>query len=225
MEKWYIPLTEENYNEVKSWWLKQVEKSGWGRTHLPHDVLVLSEHPWDFSHYWGTPTGFSVQLPEYQKITLEQFRQITNSTPIPMPKTIQISRQLLNEYYDAATTPQKEYLIEHFKLDGTTTGEAIRGLYHMACSTWKSRIKENHPDCFPEDSKYFDFSDVHRAITSVETAERLGLAKDFIQVRNRPSNPETHKRSFYLSPKYNWELKQDGCEDEGPVYVLIPTKK
>jgi len=306
-EKWYIPLTDDNYDEVKSWWLKQAEKSGWGGRTLPHDVLVLSEHPWDFSHYWGTPTGFSVQLPEYQKITLEQFReitnphpkkwcieitannhielnawrrkvatthrhvtlpprftilsnheydgsyyysnniqslkqekyyrdyqeitleqfrQITNSTPIPMPKTIQISRQLLNEYYDAATTPQKEYLIEHFKLDGTTTDEAIRELHAMACERWKPRIKKNHPDCFPEESKYFDFSGLEGSIiASNETADKLGMYRGFIQVRNNEANPETHNRSFYLSSRYNWELKHDGSEDGKLVYVLIPTKK
>jgi len=227
-EKWYIPLTEENYNEVKSWWLKQVEKSGWGGRTLPHDKLVLSEHPWDFSHYWSGPTGFSVRLPDYQEITLEQFRQITNSTPPPIPKTIQISRQLLNEYYDAATTPQKEYLTEHFKLDGTTTNEAIRGLHAMACDTWKPRIKKNHPDCFPEESKYFDFTKTmykQPKLVSDETADELGMAHNFIEVRNNPSNPETHGRSFYLDAAYNWELKQDGSDDGIPIYVLIPTKK
>jgi len=228
-EKWYIPLTEENYNEVKSWWLKQVEKSGWGRTHLPHDVLVLSEHPWDFSHYWSGPTGFSVRFPDYQEITLEQFRQITNSTPIPMPKTIKISRQLLNEYYDAATAPQMEYLSEHFKLDGTTTEEAIRGLHAMACDRWKPRIKKNHPECFPEESKHFDFSNYvsHSCFNILKErfGHQLGMSNNFIRIRKNESNSETHKRFFYLDSDYNWELKMDGREFSDPVYVLIPTKK
>ena len=85
-EKWYIPLTDDNYDEVKSWWLKQAEKSGWGGRTLPHDVLVLSEHPWDFSHYWSGPTRFSVRFPDYRKITLEQFRKITNSQPMKQPE-------------------------------------------------------------------------------------------------------------------------------------------
>jgi len=229
-QKWYIPLTEENYDEVKSWWLKQVEKSGWGGKRTPpHDGLVLSEHPFDSSHYWSAPTGFSIQFPTYQKITLEQFRQITNSTPIPMPKTIQISRQLLNEYYDAATTPQREYLAEHFKLDGTTTDEAIRELHAMACDTWKPRIKKNHPDCFPEESKYFNFSGYVDSngfnILKQGAGNRLGMGNCFIQIRHNEGNPETHMRSFYLDTSYNWELKQDGSDDGGPVYVLIPTKK
>jgi len=226
-KKWYIPLTKENYDEVKSWWLKQVEKSGWGhKVYPPRDGLVLSEHPQDSSHYSSAPTGFSIQYPEYQEITLEQFRQITNSTPNPMPKSIQISRQLLNEYYDAANTPQREYLSEHFKLDGTTTDEAIRELHAMACDTWKPRIKKNHPDCFPEESKYFDFSGVNDfKIVSNETADKLGIYAEFIQVRNNEGNSETHNRSFYLSTLYNWELKQDGSEGGKPVFVLIPTKK
>jgi len=229
-EKWYIPLTEENYNEVKSWWLKQVEKSWWGGERTPpRDGLVLSEHPSDDSHYWSSPTGFSVRFPDYQEITLEQFRQITNSTPIPMPKTIQISRQLLNEYYEAATSPQRAYLSEHFKLDGRTTDEAIRGLHELACSTWKPKIKKNHPDCFPEDSKYFDFSELanrdDNRIVSADICESLGLIQGFIRVRKNRHNPKTHHRSFYLDSDYNWELVQDGTEDGRPVMVLIPTKK
>lgn len=224
MEKWYIPLTGDNYDEVKSWWLKQVKKSGWCSTRLPHDAFVLSKHAHDCSYYFSScEESLLAQHPSYQKITLEQFRQITNSKP--MPKTIRISRDLLNDYYEASTTEQKDYLVEHFKLDGTTTDEAIRGLHDIACSTWKSRIKKNHPDCFPEESKHFDFSGVERKIVSDEIADELGMRHGFIQVRNHRSNPETHGRSFYLTTEYNWELKQDGREDEGPVYVLIPTKK
>jgi len=227
-EKWYIPLTEENYNEVKSWWLKQVEKSWWGGERTPpRDGLVLSEHPLDDSHYWYGPTGFSVRFPDYQEITLEQFRQITNSNQTTMSKQIQISRELLNEYYEAATIPQKEYLTEHFKLDGRTTDEAIRGLHDMACSTWKPKIKKNHPDCFPEDSKYFDFSEFANRgddrVVSVDVCKSLGLNDScygFIQVRVNSGNPETHHRSFYLSEHYNWELKRDR-----EAMVLIPTKK
>jgi hypothetical protein len=141
-----------------------------------------------------------------------------------MSKSIRISRELLNEYYNAATIPQKEYLTEHFKLDGTTTVEAIRGLHDMACGGWKPRIKKNHPDCFPEDSKYFDFSRYVRnkswSFVSKEVCESLGLVTDFIQVRNNSSNLETHHRSFFLSSEYKWELKFD----EGAM-VLIPTKK
>jgi hypothetical protein len=151
-----------------------------------------------------------------------------------MSKQIQISRELLNEYYEASTTEQKAYLSEHFKLDGSTTVEAIRGLHDLACRGWRPKIKKNHPDCFPEDSKYFDFSEhvnksvQEKRVVSADVCESLGLTEStrgFIQVRNNSGNPQTHHRSFYLSSKYNWELVQDGTEDGRPIMVLIPTKK
>jgi hypothetical protein len=77
---WYIPLTEENYDEVKAWWLTQVEISGWRWRHLLNGSLVLSHHLDDPSHYWLGPESFlNREHPSYQKITIEQFRQITNS--------------------------------------------------------------------------------------------------------------------------------------------------
>jgi hypothetical protein len=234
-EKWYIPVTQENHAELEPWWRKQALKSGWisdPDRRLPDEALVLSQHPTDPSYYWsGDLEYFATLHPSYQKITLEEFRQITNSnqTQTTMTKQIQISRELLNEYYEAATIPQKEYLTEHFKLDGTTTDEAIRGLHELACSAWKPRIKANHPDCFPEDSKYFDFSEFSNRndnrIVSVDVCESLGLIQGFIRVRYNTHNPETHHRSFYLDSDYNWELVQDGTEDGRPVMVLIPTKK
>ena len=146
-----------------------------------------------------------------------------------MPKTIKISRQLLNEYYEVATTPQKEYLIENFKLDGTTTDEAIRELHAMACDRWKPRIKKNHPDCFPEESKHFDFSGYVSNngynILKEGAGNQLGMSNTFIQIRNNDGSHETNMRSFYLDSAYNWELKHDGSEDGNLVYVLIPTKK
>jgi hypothetical protein len=301
-EKWYIPVTRENRDELQPWWLEQIEKSGWDTSILHEDRLLLSEHPTDSSYYWcGPEESFTDRYPSYQKITLEQFReitnphpehwcieateenfkelyawwrsnapecytyfqvgyalvsdhprdeskyyggsiaqclddypqfveitleqfrQITNSNQTTMSKPIQICRDLLNAYYDAATTPQREYLTEHFKLDGTTTEEAIRGLHDMACATWKPKIKKNHPDCFPVDSKYFDFSEhatnKDKSIISEDVCRSLGLENDFIQVRNS-HNPELDKRSFYLTSAYNWELVQDGN-----AMVLIPTKK
>jgi hypothetical protein len=232
-EKWYIPVTEENHAELQTWWRTKTEGSGWAD--LREGRILLSEHPTDSSYYWGGPEeGLTERYPSYKKITLEQFRQITNPNQIQttMTKQIQISRELLNEYYEAATSPQKAYLSEHFKLDGRTTDEAIRGLHELACSTWKPKIKKNHPDCFPEESKYFDFSEFANRndsrIVSEDVCKALGLtetAGGFIQVRNNSCNPQTHHRSFYLSSYHNWELVQDGTECGRPVMVLIPTKK
>jgi hypothetical protein len=221
---WCIEATNENFSELYAWWKKSVGDSynGFrvGRT-------LMSQHPKDESQYYAGDIKHCIaDYPQFVEITLEQFREITNFnyTQTTMTKSIQISRELLNEYYNAATIPQKEYLTEHFKLDGTTTVEAIRGLHDMACGGWKPRIKKNHPDCFPEDSKYFDFSRYVRnkswSFVSKEVCESLGLVTDFIQVRNNSSNLETHHRSFFLSSEYKWELKFD----EGAM-VLIPTKK
>ena len=157
--KWYIQATEENHEELNSWRRKNATtylSSGYFQ--VGH--TLLSEHHLDKSCYYADDADAvrgRDEYKDYQEITLEQFRQITNQTPTPMKKSIQISRSLLNEYYEASTREQKEYLAEHFKLDGTTTDEAIRGLHDLACSTWKPRIKKNHPECF-EDGKYFDLS-------------------------------------------------------------------
>ncbi len=180
-EHWYIVATEDNYSELEAW-RQTVASSYLESFRIGHPLL--SEHPKDDSYYYGgsinglrNDSDFS----HYREITLEQFRQITNSKP--MSKTIQIPRTLLNEYFDAATTPQQEYLTKHFKLDGTTTDEAIRGLYDLACGGWKPKIKTNHPECFPEESKYFDFSKHANqygcdSIVSNNVAESLGLYRN-----------------------------------------------
>jgi hypothetical protein len=232
-EKWYIPVTEENQAELDRW-RQSVATSHRDRRLRPNDTILLSKHIADGSYYFADNVDnfrHNSNYKDYQEITLEQFREITkpNQTQTTMTKQIQISRELLNEYYEAATSPQKAYLSDHFKLDGSTTDEAIRGLHDLACSTWKPRIKKNHPDCFPKESKYFDFSEfVSRGdnrVVSEDVCKSLGLRREFIQVRNNSCNPDTHHQSFYLSSHYNWELVQDGTESGRPVMVLIPTKK
>ena len=226
--KWYIQATEENREELNAWRLKNATQCLL-RYHFPVGHTLLSEHQSDNSCYYSDDAAAVRDDPNYknyQEITLEQFRQITNSKPMSNPevKTIQIHRTLLNEYYDAATTPQKEYMSKHFKLDGTTTDETIRGLYELACSKWKPIIKANHSECFPEESKYFDFSkhtNLHGCDSIVlgNVAESLGLCRNFIQVRI--STTENNDRSFYLDRRYNWELIKENEE----AMVLIPTKK
>jgi len=225
-EHWCIEATEENFEELYAWWRNNAAE----RYTRFHDFSVgytlMSDHPRDESKYYSDSVAQCILgYPQFVEISLEQFRQITNSnqTQTTMSKSIQISRKLLNEYYDTATPEQKAYLTEHFKLDGSTTDKAIRGLHDMACEGWKPKIKKNHPDCFPEDSKYFDFSEHVRnkskSVVPKEVCESLGLVSNFIQVRNT-CNLETHHRSFYLSNSYKWELKFDG-----DAMVLIPTKK
>jgi len=229
--KWYIQATEENHEELNSWRRKNATQY-LASHYFNVGHTLLSEHHSDKSCYYSDDADEVRGLDEYkdyQEITIEQFRQITNSTSTqnPMKKSIQISRELLNEYYEASTSEQKAFLAEHFKLDGTTTDEAIRGLHDLACGPWKKKIKKNHPDCFPEDSKHFDFSkrETVRGIVSDEVADSLGMKHNFIQIRNNDENPETHYRSFYLTSEYDWKLVQDGTETRGTAWALIPTKK
>lgn len=224
--KWYIEVTEKNQEELNRWRKKVATE------YRDHTISVgntlLSMHSRDGSYYYTRDARAVRNIEEYkdyEEITIEQFRQITNSTQKPMTKSIQITRDILNQYYDAATPPQRAHLTEHFKLDGTTTDEAIRGLYEMACSTWKPRIKKNHPECFSEDSKYFDFSAYvsergNYGIVDGDVAESLGINFDFIQVMHNPKNEKIHYRSFYLDSEYNWALIEDGGDT-----VLVPTKK
>ena len=228
-EYWCIEANEENFKELYAWWRNNAAEH---YTHFQVGYTLVSDHPGDESKYYGGSIAECLDdYPQFAEITLEEFRQITNSnqTQTTMTKQIQISRELLNEYYEAATSPQKAYLSENFKLDGRTTDEAIRGLHELACSTWKPKIKANHPDCFPEDSKYFDFSEFanrdDNRIVSADVCESLGLIQGFIRVRCNRHNPETHRRSFYLDSDYNWELVQDGTENGRPVMVIIPSKK
>ena len=224
--KWYIEITRENKKELEDW-RQKVATSNRGNNPKPGQIL-LSKHHRDNSYYYAddiTALRGRDEYKDYKEITLEQFREITNQKPMSQSevKTIQISRTLLNQYYEAATAEQREYIINHFKVDGTTTDKAIRELHDLACGNWKPKIKANHPDCFPEESKYFDFSkhiDKHgyEGIVSSNVADSLGLCRNFIQLRN--SGSKTNGRAFYLTNNYNWELIK-----EGDLTVLIPTKK
>ena len=222
-KKWYIVATKENFNELNAWRKTVAESCHSG---FSIDNPLLSKHLGDDSYYYGASVDrfkSDSDYNDYQEITLEQFRQITGSKSISETTAIQISRNLLNEYYEASTTAQKEYLSEHFKLNGCTTVGAIRGLYELACGEWKPKIKANHPDCFPKESKYFDFSKHTNqygcdSIVSSDVAYSLGLCRNFIQVRAGDSNEKD--RAFYLTSEYNWELIRHGTD-----MVLIPTKK
>jgi hypothetical protein len=159
-----------------------------------------------------------------QHIIGEDGLEIYPGTLIPQSPTITISRTLLGEYYDAATNQQRKYLIDNFKLNGDTTVDAIVELYNMACDKWKPIIKKNHPECFPEENKYFNLShlterrDTNRIFTD-EQAEKCGFSDAaFFQVRG---TGEYKGKGFYLDNDYNWEIVKDSDD----ILVLVPTKK
>ena len=222
-EKWYIIATKENYDELSAW-RKTAASSKWNNFKIGHSLL--SKHPSDSSYYYGNPIEHLKSDPamsDYQEITLEQFRQITSLKPMSETTPIQISRKLLNEYYEASTISQKEYLSEHFKLNGWTTIGAIRVLYELACSEWKPTIKANHPDCFEPESKEFNFENYvakNSKCILKANANELGLGYDFIQIRVDKYSDYYHK-GFYLDGEYNWELITDNKNE----IVLVPTKK
>lgn len=150
-DKWCIEITKENEDILVPWWKKTNPNSIFAEPIA--GFALLSEHPTDESNYWcGSIGTFLDTHSKYRSITLEEFKTITSKTTTPSmdtTKTIRISRELLNEYFEASTISQKEFINEHFKIDGTTTIESIIGLHNRACDTWKNIIKGNHPDCFP----------------------------------------------------------------------------
>ena len=148
---------------------------------------------------------------------LELLESSTSDNPIS--DVIQISRTLLNEYYEASTVTQRQYINDNFKIDGTTTVDAIIGLEAIACDNWKPIIRKNHPECFPKPE--FDFSEYHKkfgtCIFSEEDYKLLGFKETPIQIRNW--GKYTHK-GFFLSNELKWEL----VEDYG-AQILVPIKK
>ena len=142
-----------------------------------------------------------------------------SKSDIKQSDVIQISRTLLNEYYDASTDTQRQYINDNFKVNGTTTVDAIVGLEKIACDYWKRTIRKNHPECFPKPE--FDFSEYHNKygsrIFSEEDYKLLGFELTPIQIRNW--GKYTHK-GFFLSNELEWKL----VEDEGSQ-ILIPIKK
>ena len=140
--------------------------------------------------------------------------------------TIKISREILNGYWDAATTEQREYINKHFQLDGTTTADAIKGLRDIACSKWRKIIMSNHPEVFPEHSKYFDLKSLRRdggsCIFTQEEAVAAGFhSSGFIQIAEAILDGSYKNRGFYLSDSVNWEFH----ETDGGGWVVVPTKK
>ena len=149
---------------------------------------------------------------------LELLESSTSDNPIS--DVIQISRTLLNEYYLYSTDTQKQYINDNFKIDGTTTVDAIVGLEKIACDDWKRTIRKNHPECFPKAG--FDFS---KFVTIYETidiftkqeSELLGFKETPIQIRNLG---DYRYKGFHLITDVKWEL----VEDRG-AQILIPIKK
>lgn len=139
---------------------------------------------------------------------------------------IQIDRDTLNTYWDAATPSQREYMNKHFQLDGTATVAAIRGLRDIACDAWKKVITSNHSEVFPEDSKYFNLAplrngDNSRVFTSQQEVAAGLNSGAVLMIANGILDGKYKNKGFYLSDGYHWEFH----ETDGGGWVVVPTKR
>ena len=233
--KWCIEYTRENAELLESWRQKKASKVY--ADHSPSiGYTLLSEHPEDSSYYYSTDIKtFQSNYSDldYQPITFEQFKkdvlnlqEMTKKEPLKPEKEIAISREVLNTYYEAATSTQKKFIADNFKMNGETTVGAIRELHKMACAQWQKKIASNHPDCMIVDDKYFDLASLVDSsedlndvnIFNPELTEKAGLSATFFQIR---VDGEYGGKGFYLSDSVNWEI----IIDSHSVKVLVPTKK
>ena len=141
-------------------------------------------------------------------IGLEQFKTLLKTpTIMDTTKTIQIARHLLNDYYNAATIGQKEFINEHFKIDGTTTVESIIGLHNLACDRWKNTIKENHPDCFPVTKTAIELA-VEKAGKPDFSMCNVKIKRDLILVELPSANSQWSFAAFEWVMKFCKEYPQ-----------------
>jgi len=141
-------------------------------------------------------------------IGLEQFKTLLKTpTIMDTTKTIQISRELLNEYYGAATRGQREFINENFKIDGTTTVKSIIGLHDMACDTWKPIIKGNHPECFPVTKTAIELA-VEKAGKPDFSMCNVKIKRDLILVELPSANSQWSFAAFEWVMKFCKEYPQ-----------------
>ena len=133
---------------------------------------------------------------------------------------IQISRKHLNEYYDYSDTEQQNFINNNFKIDGTTTVNAIIELEKISGNILKSWIRKNHPKYFLKSE--FDFSNFAEKygyhLTTEEEKEMLGFIYCPIVIK---SNGKYKNKAFYLTEEVKWKL----VEENDGSQTLVPIKK
>lgn len=209
-EKWCIEMTKENKHILYPWWKENA--IGWSGCRIHEGYTLLSTHPNDPSMYYcSSVNDFLESHPEYELITFEQFKTLLKTPIMDIKKSIRISRDILNEYYDAATTFQREFINEHFKLNGTTTVESIIGLHDLACDTWKNIIKENHPNCFLTAKTAIELA-VEKAGSPDYTECKVNIKDDLILVDLPDNNTEWSFAAF------EWVMKF--CKENPKCYPV-----
>jgi len=196
--------------DLKNWQPNKGVKNGSVAT-----VIQIERHPEDLSILIGIRLEDETEHIISEK-GLELFTEIN-----PL-NVIQICRTRLDDYYNASTTTQKQYINDNFKIDGTTTVDAIIGLEELACNDWKPIIRKNHPECFAKPE--FNFSEYvkkfHSDIIPPEQYKLLGFNYSPIEIRVLG---EYANKGFYLTNRdgVRWEIKNE--KDGGQV--LVPIKK
>lgn len=140
-------------------------------------------------------------------IGLEQFKTLLKTPIMDIKKSIKISRHLLNDYYNASTIIQKQFINDNFKIDGTTTVESIIGLHNLACDTWKNTIKENHPECFPVTKTAIELA-VEKAGKPDFSMCNVKIKRDLILVELPSANSQWSFAAFEWAMKFCKEYPQ-----------------
>ena len=224
--QWYVKCTDnmDDTPELAEWRMFIMSNTTW------YSMGTISNTGW-WAYEEDAKNAKGVEIPysTFLELVYKPWKNKNTNTmkQLDTTQTIKITKEQLFAYYEAATGSQKEYMDEHFKLSGTTTIQGIIGLHEIACSKWKSIIKKNHPECFPEDSKYYDLKSLRRngefsCIFTQEEAVAAGFhSSGFIQIANGVLDGEYKNKGFYLSDSVNWEFHVT----EGGGWVVVPTKK
>lgn len=214
-------INEDEFVLPENWCVKCVgdhtlypELYEWRRTLTDYTTA------WEFGGFMNSK-GFILNLAKLNdstEITYDQFIEyiynpkFKQTNTMDKNKQIKIDRQLLNHYYECATMSQRQYISDNFKIDGTTTVGAIVGLHDIACSNWKPKIKENHPECF--EAEKFDLSDFKDyRYKGKRMIERIQVNTD-----------DLFHQGFWLNDgDFTWELKKSKGIKGG--MLLIPKRK
>jgi hypothetical protein len=207
---WYIEVTEENLEELDTW--RKSVASLWLGWSLKAGYFVLSKHYNDESYVWFAVNENEMlsKHPTHQKIDLETFRKITKN----MEKSFTITAEQAQSIINIACTNWKKKLAEKWAND-IVLGKDIQ--------ISEEFYKEMRAACTSEQNKLFDeiFGKVDDGSVDLSEMKRYEIARitnAMIEVRG---SSEYMNKAFYLSPCYDWEIKNDSVG----TLCLIPTKK
>jgi hypothetical protein len=164
--------------------------------------------------------SYSIKLKDMVELFTSYDKKEELVNEINSSDVIKISRKHLNEYYDYSDTEQQNFINNNFKIDGTTTVNAIIELEKISGNILKSWIRKNHPKYFLKSE--FDFSNFAEKygyhLTTHEEKEMLGFVYCPIVIK---SNGKYKNKGFYLTEEVKWKL----VEENDGSQTLVPIKK